>query len=752
MAIDALGNDAARELLAATAPRLPRCVQRGLLSAAAGNPLAIVELARAISPLRDAGLSSGSAFPLSDRLVKAFAGSVAELAPATQALLLVASADPDCGVSELLDAARAASDQPVSVQSIQEAVDAGVVDMDATGIRFRYPLAGAAIYQRASIAERAKAHASLAAVVDDDTARRARHRAAAAVEPDEAVFSELVGAAATAHRCGEALGALTGLLRASGLTRDRERRAEVLLRAGEIAYELGDRRTALNLIARTDSGGRGPSGHGRLMAVRGVVEPTDPVESAHIEVLCRAADDARAAGDIELASKLVSQAAFRCWMGGQSGRHGELVRHNAGGLGFAPADSRLIAILAWAQPADDGADLLERLELSELEPRDTEKLHFLGSAAHALGDLPRASTHFDQLEESYRSSTRVGLLIPVLVGRMGWRLHTDDWDRIGANAEEAATLVEETGDHRWADAIAVTRAMLAARRGDHREADAVAVDVQRSSHSRGNRLILAAAQHARGVAAIGAGRHDEAFDHLRRVFDPLDPAHHAVLCHWTLSDLAEAAQHAGRLNEARELIAGSAHAFGQSRSPIIQIGRRYAAAVLAEEASAEDHFATALKADLSRWPLERARLQLAYGAWLRRNKRVVESRGPLRAARDAFDALGAVPWARRARDELRATGEQSDQPEFLLHDELTAQEVQIARLAATGLTNRQIGQQLYLSPRTIGSHLYRIFPKLGVVSRSQLRSALASTAEETAAGANRLASFAEGHPRLARAQ
>jgi DNA-binding NarL/FixJ family response regulator len=161
-------------------------------------------------------------------------------------------------------------------------------------------------------------------------------------------------------------------------------------------------------------------------------------------------------------------------------------------------------------------------------------------------------------------------------------------------------------------------------------------------------------------------------------------------------------------------------------SPWLHIGLRHARAVLAADAGAEDLFQAALDADLTRWPQARARLQLAYGSWLRRQRRVAESRAPLRAARDGFDALGLTSWAERARQELRASGEASRSRSADAIDHLTPQELQIAQLAARGLSNREIGQQLYLSHRTVGFHLYRIFPKLDVTSRAQLGAALAT--------------------------
>jgi DNA-binding CsgD family transcriptional regulator len=198
-----------------------------------------------------------------------------------------------------------------------------------------------------------------------------------------------------------------------------------------------------------------------------------------------------------------------------------------------------------------------------------------------------------------------------------------------------------------------------------------------------------------------------------------------VISSWVIADLAEAARHVDRLEAARARVAQVEASVGEHPGTWIALGLRHARALLADPAEAGDRYDEALASDLTRWPVQRARVQLAYGQWLRRHRRVAESRAVLRAARDTFDALGCGPWSEQARRELRASGERSRRRVSEARDQLTAQELQIAQLAAEGLSNREIGQRLFLSHRTIGTHLYRVFPKLGITSRAELGVALA---------------------------
>ncbi|MFD0885817.1 LuxR C-terminal-related transcriptional regulator [Streptosporangium algeriense] len=219
---------------------------------------------------------------------------------------------------------------------------------------------------------------------------------------------------------------------------------------------------------------------------------------------------------------------------------------------------------------------------------------------------------------------------------------------------------------------------------------------------------------------MSEGRFDNAFADLSRMLDPADPACQLALRTYCLAELAEAAVRAGQTIAVRELLHELEPQAASTPAPALHIGLRYAHAVLAENEEAEKLFTAALRADLAGWPMERGRLHLAFGEWLRRQRRAVESRTHLRTAREIFDALGMVAWGERARRELRGAGESSPNRDPDAREKLTPQELSIAQLAAEGLTNREIGQRLYLSHRTVGTHLHRIFPKLGVSSRSDL--------------------------------
>jgi ATP/maltotriose-dependent transcriptional regulator MalT len=299
-------------------------------------------------------------------------------------------------------------------------------------------------------------------------------------------------------------------------------------------------------------------------------------------------------------------------------------------------------------------------------------------------------------------------------------------------AEEAGRLAVETAQPLWEAGAWTAQAALAAFRGEPAVVSDLTARVERMMLPVGGAEPLALVQYVRGLLALGQGRHADAYAQLRRLYEPGDPARDQRISVGALGDMAEAAVRSGHRDHALALVKQFAPIAGRTPGPGNFWSLDYARALLAEDERAEAAYREVLGRDLSAWPFMRARLQLAFGEWLRRQRRVAESRTQLRVAKDALDALGAIPWSERARRELRASGETSHRRPPGTVDQLTPQELQIVQLAAEGLSNREIGQRLYLSHRTVESHLYRVFPKLGITSRAQLGNALGDLARTRA--------------------
>jgi ATP/maltotriose-dependent transcriptional regulator MalT len=233
-------------------------------------------------------------------------------------------------------------------------------------------------------------------------------------------------------------------------------------------------------------------------------------------------------------------------------------------------------------------------------------------------------------------------------------------------------------------------------------------------------------QMARGRNALYSGRFDDAYRHFRRLFDPGDAAYSPMRHCFCIGDLAEAAVQSGHADEAKAILAQMQALLERTPSPQFHACMYHARAILADDTEAEKLFEEALATEIVRSSFVKARLRLAFGIWLRRTRRVKEARSSLQAAVEQFDKLGAVPWSERTRRELRNAGVVPQRRMPDRREQLTPQELQIALMAAEGLSNQEIGQKLFLSRRTIGSHLYHLFPKLQITSRYQLRDVLLS--------------------------
>jgi DNA-binding CsgD family transcriptional regulator len=395
---------------------------------------------------------------------------------------------------------------------------------------------------------------------------------------------------------------------------------------------------------------------------------------------------------------------------------------------------RFLAALATMDPVGHGAEVIaqvrNRTPVTAESPQD---LFALGSAAAAVWSGDLAIPFFYAAIEGFRREGRLGLLAQAL--------NFTAWDEVrrgntwlaAAAAGEAARLGGDTGQPLYAASSRVVEVIADAGRGQTGAAEPRLAAADGVFLAVGAHPVRALVQLARGLVALACGQYGAAYSRLERMFDPGDVAYHQFMGGWVLADLADAAVHGGAdLERVRAILSPWRRIANATSASHLQVQLHYADALLAGDGEAAGRFEEAAAYASADWPYYRARAQLAYGRWLRRRRRAAQARLPLREAVETLDALGAAVLADRARRELRASGESVRRRTAGAWDQLTPQELQIARLAATGLSNREIGERLYLSHRTVGTHLHRLFPKLGVTSRAELRTALEAAGPGTA--------------------
>jgi DNA-binding CsgD family transcriptional regulator len=718
-----LDDDAAAELLDRVAPELDERRRARILEAADGNPLALSELPRA--PADDAPPAGPALVPLTARLERTFAARASGLAAASRTLLLVAAANDDATLAELLQAGSVIAGHTLTLADLTPAIAARLVDTDGVTVRFRHPLVRSAVYQAAPLAQRHAAHAALAAALVAQPDRQVWHRVACATGPDDRLAADLEAAAERAQRRGAADVALAALERAARFTAAPFRRGVRLLRTAELAAELGRTDIVTEAIAATSGLDLGPAERTRLAWLRELYDPHAWSGADRLDAFADIAQQMLDADLPEEALKALLTVAVRVHWANAGHAVRDRILEVADRLPLAADHPARIAVIALVDPENRGAEALAVIAQYAIAPSDDPGLlRLLGSAATAIGAFDLAPAFLVGAVAGLREQGRLGALAQAQVSMAWSTVHTGAM-RVGLPAAtEAVRLADETGQARWRAVGQIAHAALEGLRGDEGRAEALIAEAEATLIPMGANPLLALAALARGKTALAAGRYSDAFFHLLHVFDPHDTAYMPYVRPWGLADIVDAAVHAGRSEEARAIVAAQEPIARRSRSPQLNVALAFARALLAPDDDAEPVYQAGLSGDLATWPLMRARLLLAYGSWLRRRRRVAESRAPLRAAGEAFDALVVPTWAERARQELRASGETVRRRAPEARDELTPQEVQIAEMAASGLTNREIGQRLYLSHRTVGSHLYRIFPKLGVSSRGDLRRAL----------------------------
>ncbi|MCA2213172.1 ATP-binding protein [Jidongwangia harbinensis] len=714
-----LSEEEAATLLDEVAPGLEPAVRAQVLREAAGNPLALTEL-----PRTAAAADTLSPLPLTTRLERAFSGRVGDLPAGTRTALLIAALNDSSSADEALAATAVRTGAAAGMAVLEPAVDLRLIDVRDGRVTFRHPLIRSAITQAARAGDRLAAHTALADVLTDRPDRRTWHRAHAVAGVDENVATELEHAAHRAQRRGGAAAAVLAWERAARLSATDAGRAERLLRGAELAGDAGRRDVVRRLLDEADTLVLTPLQRARVIWTRAGFDEgmrDDPVEAA---TLVQLAEALAVGGDTELARRVLWSAAMRCFWTEPGPEARDRILQVAQSL-LDAGDARLLAVTAYTVPLAQGDAIVGELRRRAADPgSDPEDGRYLSSAALQVGAFDVAARLVTAPLAALRAQGRLGLVARGLTVQALSTVRLGDLDTAMAAADEAVRLTRETEQPSMYGLARACQAEIAALRGLTDLAEMLAADAERESMAAGVRAVLAVVQRARGIAALAGQRPADAYAHLRRLHDPADPACHPALRWYAIPDLVEAAVRSGRAGDLTGIVAELEEVARRTSSPAVHAGLRYARAVLEPEDRAESRYREALHADLVGWPLERARVELAYGEWLRRRRRIAESRAHLRTAREMFGALGAVPWSERARQELRATGESSPRRDPDARDLLTPHELNIARLAADGLTNREIGQRLYLSHRTVSTHLHRIFPKLGVTSRAELAAVL----------------------------
>jgi DNA-binding CsgD family transcriptional regulator len=717
-----LDDDAAADVLDAHAPDLTAAVRRRVLHLAEGNPLALIELPRTVGDLTTAALVPG-ALPLSSRLEGAFAARTAALGAAPAGVLLVAALDDEDPIEEILAAASRYLGVQATPDDVAPAVAAGLLRMDGYRLRFTHPLVRSAVAQAATAQQRTAAHTALAETLAGHPDRRLWHLAAATHHPDETLAAALEEAADRASRLRDAAFAVAVYERAARLSESPQHRSARLLHAAESAFDMGRHDVAARYVAEVGTLDVDATQRTRLAWLRELFHLGGTPRAVGLAPFVAVIDQMRESGGHALAVRSVHSLALRAFWELPTSPDGALILRAIDRLMVTSEDPYLLAGMALVAPVERSAQIAERVGALTVGT-DADALRLLGVALNATGHLERAGRILGEAATLLRAQGRLGQLAQTLTSLGFSQLIRGDWDELDATADENSRLARETAQPIPGVVTRLTAAVATAWRGQPALALRLADADARYAAATGPVPVLALSQFVRGAAALAEGGHARAFDELRRIFDDTDPAHHPHLAHLAVADLAEAAAACGRREEALTLLRQPIADTARTPSPLLRTGVRYARAVLAADDDAEPEYRAAFGQPTRDAPFIAARLRLSYGMWLRRQRRAVDCREPLRQARDRFDALGAAPWSERARVQLRAAGEASPSSPAPTQPRLTPQEYQVAQLAAQGLTNREIGERLFLSHRTVSSHLHALFPKLGITSRAQLAHAL----------------------------
>jgi DNA-binding CsgD family transcriptional regulator len=730
--LDGLSGADARALLdlALTAPLDP-VIREQIVTESRGNPLALLELPRGITPAQLAGgFALPAVMPMASYLEDSFMRRLEALPPATKKLLLLAAADPVGEPSVRWDAAARLGLDPGFATP---AIEAGLIDF-GTRAQFRHPLIRSVVYRSASVSEKRNIHRALAEATDPrlDPDRRAWHRAQAAAGPDETVAAELEGSADRALARGGVAAGAAFLELAAMLTPASERRAARMLAAAKAKRDAGALDAALGLLVQVDAGPHDALRTAQVEYLRGEIafdqlrvrEAAQLLQSAagRFESLCaessrearlRALDAAMwlASPDGPDTSSILETAAAAA-AGPPSPQPPRAVdvlldafvaRFTDGYAAAAPLYNRAIEMLLTAD--------VDAAQLDNWLPITRSKMSAILAAevwdAQSWYALALRETHFAR---TTGAPIHLQFALHHLVRTL---LLRGEFSKAAAVIDEGCATAAAMGNspHRF------SRLLLAAWRGQQAEASELIEATASSAAAQGTCKVADLAAYGHAVLDNGFGRHTDALAAIKPVFDH----DHVGMGALVIPELVEAASRTGNT----ELLAATRDwmAVRSKATPTpwaLGIDSRIGA-LLSDGDAADRRYRESLE-HLGRTQagLERARGHLIYGEWLRRQNRRIDARAQLRVAEEMFSAMGADGFADRARRELLATGESARKRSVKTAVDLTPQELQVARLARDGLSNNEIGGQLFISPRTVQYHLRKVFAKLGIRSRGEL--------------------------------
>ena len=729
--VEGLADSDARALLESVVTgRLDESVLERIVADTRGNPLALLELPRGLSPGELAGgFGLPDAAPLTGRIEESFRRRLAPLPGPTRLLLLVAAAEP---VGDPVLVWRAAEELGIDALAAAPAVEAGLLTIDAR-VRFRHPLVRSAVYRAASPEQRRNVHRALAHTTDadNDPDRRAWHMAQATPGFDEDVAAELEHSAGRARTRGGLAAAAAFHERAAELTPDASQRARRALAAAQSKHQAGAPDAALQLLSMAEAGPLEELDRARaellraqitFAVTRGRDAPPQLLKAAkRLESL-----DASLARETYLDAFAAALSAGRLARGVHEREVAEAVL--AADWGKTERESACdllldgLALLTTEGYRAGAPALKDALRAFREESMSEEAaLRWLWLACRVAGALADDEAWDELTERQVRLARQAGALslLPMALNeRASLELVAGHLANATALVTEASAVIEATGSHLRPHATI----WMAVWHGREDEANALIEAARQDVVRRGEGLWLRSTDWTTSVLYLALGRYEEAHAAAERAIEQPDEV---GLSTWAGPELVEAAVRSGHPERAEEPMARlteMCHACGTDWALGLEARSR---ALLCEGAEADALYEEAIvRLGRTRIPIALARARLLYGEWLRRESRRMDAREQLRSAHRMLTEMGAEGFAERARRELVATGETARKRSVETIDELTAQEAQIARMASDGHTNPEIGAQLFISPRTVEWHLRKVFTKLGISSRRQLRNAL----------------------------